>query len=290
MKHIVWLTFAAAIIASVPANAANGFDTCGAMFPGGVIPAPRSQTVLDLCKHSEGEALFAIRFDTTRKIPNWTVHRLTPEQMAQITANSGTSKRPKFTPDTDIPADDQAVDKSYVRSGYARGHIVPANDMSWRKDAYDATFHFSNVVPQKQTFNAGTWLGEEDAFRAFVAAKNVPMWVFSGVYGTVEDDPATTDVKEGPIIGTAPFTPNVPKCFYKIVVARPAPDGPYKVLASLFRWNDYGKRTTWVNAVTPLETVEARSGIDFLAGLDVESDFDAAYWGVETPNTPGDCP
>jgi len=242
-----------------------------------------------VCKQADGQALFAIRYDTTRKTPNWAAHVLTPQRMAQITANSGTMKRPKFTPDADIAVDDQAVDKSYVKSGFSRGHIVPANDMSWSKAAYDTTFHFSNVAPQKQTFNAGTWLGEEDAFRTYVKAKGTPMWVFSGVYGAVEDDPATPDEIEGPIIGTAPYTPNVPKCYYKIVVARPDPNAPYKVLSTLFDWNDFGKRKTWVNSITTLETVEARSGIDFLKGLAVESAYDSAYWAQEMPAFPGDC-
>ena len=268
---------------------ADGFAACSGMFPGGVVPAPQSQTVQDICKQAGEHVLFAIRYDTTRKTPNWAVHVLTPDLMAQITTNSGTMKRPRFTPDAAITADDQAVDKSYLKSGYARGHITPANDMSWDKAAYDATFHFSNVVPQKQRFNAGTWLGEEDAFRKYVKAKNTPMWIFSGVYGTNEDDPATPDEKEGPTIGTTPYTPTVPKCFYKIVVAQPQPNGPYKVLASLFDWNDYGKRATWVNFITTLQAVESRTGIDFLKGLNVENTHDSAYWGNDMPDTPGDC-
>jgi len=270
----------------------KAFAACTEMFPAGVIPDPQSQTVLDLCKQADGEmggrALFAIRYDTIRKTPIWTTHLLTPDLMRQITANSGTMKRPKFKPDTQIAADDQAVDKSYVRSGYARGHIVPANDMSWAKAAYDTTFHFSNVVPQKQTFNAGTWLGEEDAFRKYVKAKNTLMWVFSGVYGTVEDDP-TTPAIEGPTIGSAPYTPTVPKCFYKIVVARPDANGPYKVLATVYDWNDFGKRATWVKSITKLQTIETRTGIDFLKGLTVQSAFDDDYWAVELPDTPSDC-
>jgi len=294
MRRILSLCCIASVFAFSPdieagGSEEGGFVACAGMFPGGVIPAPQSQTVLDLCKQAGGQVLFAIRYDTTRKTPHWTAHVLTPERMSQITANSGTMKRPQFTPDSQIPPDDQAIDKSYVKSGYARGHLVPANDMSWDIAAYDATFHFSNVAPQKQRFNAGTWLGEEDAFRKYVKAKNTPMWVFSGVYGTVEDDPATPDTHEGPTIGMSPNAPNVPKCFYKIVVAHPDPNGPYKVLASLFDWNDYGKRATWVNVITTLQVVETRTGIDFLKGLNVENTHDSAYWGNDIPDTPGDC-
>jgi len=298
MKRILFVCCVASVFAFSPALKAGGFEAndlgagtftaCVGMFPGGVAPAPRSKTVQDICKQRGAQALFAIRYDTARITPNWAAHVLTPQRMAQITANSGAMKRPKFTPDDQIPPDDQAIDKSYVKSGYARGHIVPANDMSWDKAAYDATFHFSNVVPQKQTFNAGAWLGAEYAFRKYVASKNTPMWIFSGVYGAVEDDPATP-VKEGPTIGSTPNTPIAPKCFYKIIVAQPDPNGPYKVLASIFDWNDYAKRATWVNAITTLKTVKSRTGIDFLKGLNVESTHDSAYWNHDMPDTPGDC-
>ena len=297
MKYLMPLVCTCAVLAAATVHSATqdveSFAACKSMFPGGVAPTPQSKTVQDLCKQVGGQVLFAVRFDTTRKTPNWTAHSLTPEHLAQIKANAGKMTRPKFTPDADIAAADQAVDKSYVRSGYARGHVVPANDMSWSKAAYGATFHFSNVVPQKQAFNAGTWLGEEDAFRTYVEVKNRPMWIFSGVYGTNEDDPATPDEIEGPTIGTSPNTPRVPKCFYKIIVApadQPsAQNGRYKVLATLFAWNDYGKRKTWINALTTLQVIETRTGIDFLSGLPLELSHDADFWGVEMPDTPSDC-
>lgn len=59
--------------------------------------------------------------------------------------------------------------------------------------------------------------------------------------------------------------------------------------ASIFDWNDYAKRATWVNAITTLKTVKIRTGIDFLKGLSVESAHDSAYWNHDMPDTPGDC-
>lgn len=266
----------------------SSFTGCTGMFPDGTIPEQVSQTVQDLCKTLDGRAIFAIRYDTKRQIPIWTAHLLTPTQMEQINANAGTFNRPSFTPDPEIAGDDQAVDQSYVRSGFARGHIVPAGDMAWNKDAYDLTFHFSNVVPQKQKFNNGAWRGQEDEFREYVETKNAAMWVFSGVYGTVENDSQSAD-PEGPTIGKAPNTATVPKCYYKIVVTQGSTAGTYKTLATLYEWNDYGKRNSWPQSVTTLAQIEKRSGIQFLAGLAQESTFDAEYWGVNMPDTPADC-
>ncbi len=258
----------------------GGFSACLDLFPGASVPTPKSTTITDLCKTADGAPIFAVRFDTTRKTPNWTAHSLSPAQMAAIKANSGTMKRPKFKPDPDLPGNEQAVDKSYTNSGFSRGHIVPANDMSWSKASYDTTFYLSNVVPQKQTFNAGTWLGAEDAFRNYVVDKNVTMWNFSGVYATVESEPS---------IGTAPNTPTVPQCYYKLIAAPQGDGKPYKVLALIYHWDDFAKQRTWPNAVTTVAQVETRTGIDFFNGLDVEESYDAAYWGLAMPDTPGDC-
>ncbi|HEY9163773.1 MAG TPA: DNA/RNA non-specific endonuclease [Magnetovibrio sp.] len=269
-------------------NPGTGFDACTSMFPGGAIPNAQSSTVVDLCKIVGGQPIFAIRYDTTRKIPVWAAHRLTPEQMVKIKANSGTMKRPKFSPDPDLPSDVQAVDRSYTKSGFSRGHIVPANDMSGSKESYDATFHLSNVVPQRQPFNAGKWLGAEDALRTYVADKNTAIWDFSGTYGTVEDDPATPE-REGPTIGSEPNAPTVPKCYYKVMAASQGDGQPVKVLALVYAWNDYRARTTWGQALTSLETLKQRSGIDFLSGVSMEAQYDAAYWGIDPPTQPADC-
>ena len=50
-----------------------------------------------------------------------------------------------------------AVDKDYVGSGFARGHMAPAEDFSRSKTAIKSTFILSNVVPQCQGVNGGRW-------------------------------------------------------------------------------------------------------------------------------------
>ena len=246
------------------------------MFPTADVPHAVSDTVTDLCAFAEDRPVFAVRFDTTRKTPNWAVHRLTQKNVQNFTKR----KRPNFFPNAKIEASLQALYKSYTNSGFSRGHIVPAYDMSWDANAYKATFNLTNVVPQKQTFNAGTWLGMEDAFRKLVEQKKQVLWDFSGVYGYVKDTPQ---------IGTAPHTPVVPKCYYKIIVAKGQAEEPYKVLSAIFKWNDFGKRRTWRKSVSTLNQIKERTGIHFLQNVDVENTHDADFWGVPMPQDIGDC-
>lgn len=276
MKRLNMAIFSMAFIILASRAQAQDFSACLNMFPNQVIPKAASNTVQDLCKIVDGQAIFAIRYDTNRKIPNWAAHKLTPAEAKGQTKHT----RPKFTPDPDIIRADQAVDKSYVKSGFSRGHIVSAADMSWSEASFKDTFHFSNVVPQKQKFNAGVWLGMEATLRKLVKAKDQDIWDFSGVYGQIET-PAT--------VGKSPNDPVVPKCYYKIFVAQDSTTKRYKVLAALYHWDDDSKLKTWVKSVTSLAQIKRRTGIDFLNDVPLEANYDPNFWGVVMPENKGDC-
>jgi len=274
LPHLA-LLFVVLVFASPRVQAENDFGACASMFPNGVVPSASSPTDQDLCEMVGDTPIFAVRFDVERKTPRWAIHSLSPKQSAQIFANSEAMKRPSFKSDPAVPSTARAVTKSYVKSGFSRGHMVPAHDMSWDKRAYNATFQFSNVVPQKQTFNAGTWLGAEKAFRTYVQRKNDTLWVLSGTYGAVKR--------------LSPSGPIAPKCYYKIFAAPQSNATSYAVLALVFAWDDVGKRATWVNAATTLARVEQRTGIDFFKGLRVDDKGSADFWGVAQPDVPADC-
>jgi len=260
----------------IPLPSHNNFQKCLDIFPNRIVPTSISKTIIDMCKFASHKAIFAVRFDTTRKTPNWAVHKL----IAQDIQNFAKRKRPRFFQDKSLEAKHQALDASYTHSGFSRGHIVPAYDMSWNRDAYKATFNLTNVVPQKQAFNAGPWLGMENAFRDLVRRKNTTIWDISGVYG---------EIKDKPVIGASPHAPTAPKCFYKIFIAKERGVPRFKVLAALFTWNDFGKRKTWHNSLTTLDQIQNRTGINFLQNIPVENSFDAQYWGVSAPQKPADC-
>ena len=65
-------------------------------------------------------------------------------------------KRPYFIEDPKVRT--KSADwRNYKGSGYDRGHLCPAGDRRFTKEAYDETFFTSNITPQKNAFNAGVW-------------------------------------------------------------------------------------------------------------------------------------
>lgn len=49
----------------------------------------------------------------------------------------------------------------YAKTGYDKGHLVPAEDMTYSKNALLSTFKWWNCVPQKAKLNRGIWRREE---------------------------------------------------------------------------------------------------------------------------------
>jgi endonuclease G len=69
---------------------------------------------------------------------------------------SKVKRKDNFSPDKDlITGSAQLAD--YRRSGYDRGHLAPAADMSWGAKAMDESFFMSNMSPQSPSFNRGMW-------------------------------------------------------------------------------------------------------------------------------------
>lgn len=58
-----------------------------------------------------------------------------------------------------------ASDQDYKRSGYDRGHLMPAADNSWDLAAMKESFLYSNMSPQEPSFNRGIWKELEEQVR-----------------------------------------------------------------------------------------------------------------------------
>lgn len=83
---------------------------------------------------------------------------------------------------------------NYQNSGYDKGHLVPAHDLSFSKEAMNSTFVWWNCVPQTHKLNAGTWKTEEE------------MWFRYAQQDSLEI-----------IVGACNFEKGIPKYCFKIV-------------------------------------------------------------------------
>lgn len=91
-------------------------------------------------------------------------------------------RKDNFKPDPQL-VDETNIAFYYLKSGYDRGHVMPAADNLCQTQAIqDESFYFSNMIPQTHRLNAGDWKSLETATRnwALISAK-VKVW--SGAVG-----------------------------------------------------------------------------------------------------------
>ena len=165
----------------------------------------------------------------------------------ELKSNAGNSnfKRPYFIQDPLVKTK-SADYKNYKNSGYDKGHLCPAGDMKFSKEAFDDTFYTSNISPQKNEFNGGIWNRLENKTR-YWAEKYNGLFVVAG--GVLKDGLKT--------IGKEKVA--VPEYFYKILLQENK--GRYKMIAFLMP-NKMSDRPLY-DYVVSVDEIEKMTGIDF---------------------------
>jgi len=156
-------------------------------------------------------------------------------------------KRPYFINDPKVLTGSASY-KNYKKSGYDRGHLCPAGDRRFSKEAYDETFYTSNITPQKNAFNAGVWNRLEMKTR-YWTKKYGQLYIITG--GILSKDLKTIGYEDVA----------VPKLFYKIILDK----SNSKAIAFLFPHQESKKSLQ--NFVTSIDKIEELTHIDFFPSL-----------------------
>jgi len=91
-------------------------------------------------------------------------------------------RKDNFKPDPQLPVESN-IGADYVKSGYDRGHVMPAADNLCQTQAVqDECFYFTNMVAQTHRLNAGDWKSLETATRDW-ALISTKVRVWSGSVG-----------------------------------------------------------------------------------------------------------
>lgn len=132
------LLAASCLSESVPAN-----------LPGAELPAPRPGSGEQIVHHKA----FSLSFNHDARIPNWVAWELTPERCegpyGRNDANYDWDPRIKNCPGRS--------DYQFSKYGYSRGHMCPAMDNHGDLQALTECFYMSNMCPQTEALNEGSW-------------------------------------------------------------------------------------------------------------------------------------
>jgi len=149
---------------------------------------------------------YTICYNEDEEQPWWAIYLLTKSMVV----NQRAQRQNNFKPDPYVLTG-SSVPEDYKHSGYDRGHMVPAADMAWDKDAMSESFYMSNMSPQLPELNRGIWKTLEEHVRD-LAVKDDSIVVIVG--------PSKYGSKE---IGTKNRI-GVPKYYFKIIINLTSPE------------------------------------------------------------------
>jgi endonuclease G len=223
-------------ISALSAGAEPRFVECREVFAGGVPPIAREGTI-ERCRPGVAGTSFAVAFEPSRKAPIWAGYALD-----RATLDAGNPGRlADFSPDPDIPRSLQARDADFRRSGWDRGHLVPAavaGRLSERTRI--AGNWYTNVAAQSPPQNRGVWSRLENWVRQQARVHGE----VQVLVGTVFADRAP-EARIG--AGVA-----VPSHFFLVVHAPESDDRPARILTFLAP-NAPDANAEWA-ALDPMET------------------------------------
>lgn len=196
---------------------------------------PRDQIIRHLA--------YTIKYSEAYEQASWVAYELTADETNRLYERSN-----DFESDPNVSTG-SATDRDYKGSGYDRGHLAPAADMSSSASTMQESFYYSNMSPQDPSFNRGIWKKLEELVRDWAVDYN-SVYVVTG--------PVLT---EGlPTIG--PNQVSVPKYYYKVIL-----DHHTHPKAIAFMLPNQGSKESLTRYVVSIDELERITGIDFFPGL-----------------------
>jgi endonuclease G len=198
---------------------------------------------------------YTLSYNEAHEQANWVMYRLP----ASFLTGERAERSDNFRTDPEITTGSATPD-DYKRSGYDRGHLLPAADMGWSVEAMSLTFLMSNMSPQEPSFNRGIWKKLETRVREW-AVEDGLIYV---VTGPVLED-GLPEIGEDQV--------SVPKYFYKVILDYQEPEikGIGFVMA-----NRKSKLDIYHYAVN-IDSVEKLTGLDFFPALPDEFEAEIEF-------------
>ena len=221
-----------------------------------------SQEFVDFLPTNNGElvrhAYYSLSYSEQNEQAEWVFYEIKKERILGLV-----SRTDNFRSDEKISTNSATL-SDYRTSGYDRGHLVPAGDMSFSTTAMSESFYMSNMSPQEPSFNKGIWKELESLVRNW--GVNSSLYV---VTGPILDDCSTT-------IGTNNVC--IPQYYYKVIY-----DPLEQKMISFILPNDKGTKNLNEYVYTT-DYLERITNIDFFPVLEnnlenkLESEIHKEFW------------
>lgn len=226
LQRLILLSITALILCVSPAGAEN----YRSLLPLG----PHTDSIIHHQNYSLG-------YDEQTEQAEWVMYEFTPKE-----ANNRRVKRKNnFRPDPAVQSGSAEL-ADYKRSGFDRGHLAPAADMTFSKQAMSESFFMSNMSPQRPGFNRGVWKNLEAQVRTW--ARDEVIIIITGAV-----------LSGGQYIGSNSVL--VPEAYYKIIYA------PQRQIMIGFLIPNEKSDSPPQHFIVPVDRIEDITGINFFAEM-----------------------
>lgn len=207
-------------------------------------------------------------YDTKTKVADWVSYHLTGNDL-----NGPARRTDDFKADKDIAPGQRSELMDFKQSGFDKGHLAPAGDMTRSYDTMSESFLLTNIAPQTPRLNRGYWKALEDKVRKW-AAEKTNIYVVTGplyLYPD-QDNNGRADV---PTIGQSEVS--IPSHFFKIIISGSPESKDLDAIAFVMpNWDSpFG---LFDNYISSIDDIEDLTGFNFLQSLDdaVENNLEAS--------------
>ena len=151
-------------------------QNCSDILYQGYVPKVKGQTTF-ICKGG-----FGVVYDPLKKRPIVSLEKMNPQTIKM----SILPRKDNFRPEPSINPAMQPSLKAFVGTGYDKGHLVSAEDMSFDPDFVNDTYVLINIVPELEEHNRGIWKSLEMKTRKLAITDEI--FVASGpIYPTIPE-------------------------------------------------------------------------------------------------------
>ncbi len=138
-------------------------------------------------------------YDENHEQAKWIFYKLYPSYIIKSFERKNDFRKDPFV------TSGSADHLDYKGSGFDRGHLMPAADMVWSKEALSESFFYSNMSPQYPSFNRGIWKRLESRVRKWVSTSD-SLYILTG---------PKLNMKLNSI---GPNEVSVPEYYYKVIL------------------------------------------------------------------------
>lgn len=192
----------------------------------------------EIIKH----AYYTLAYSEDHEQAYWVYYNLSDELI-----NGPQDRTDDFRADPSVSTGSASLN-DYRGSGYDRGHLCPAADMTLNKTSMSESFYLSNMSPQLPGFNRGIWSTLEDQVREWALEKSIIFVVTGPIFKNSKGAIGENEV-------------TVPGYYYKVLF-----DGKNRMIGFILP-NESSPKSLNQFVVTVNE-IEQQTGIDFFSGID----------------------